>query len=611
MSVGPGQSLGPYRLLRVIGEGGMGVVHLAMDPDERAVAVKVVRPHVATDPQTRERLAREVRTLSKVRHPRVAEVLDADFDADLPYVVMRFVPGDALDAVVRSRGPLRRPALDELMVGLVEALSAVHAVGVVHRDLKPGNVLLLDGAPVLIDFGIARAADDAQLTSTGLMVGTPGYLAPEVLEGTDVGEAADWWGWGAVVAFAATGRAPFRGGPMEAVFDRVRRGSADLDGVPEPLARLLAAALRPDPAARPGPDDLADAVARLTGRRPRLVPPGTGAAAPVVPGGGRGPGAPLTRPLTRVDVATASLPTVPPDAPETRVVERPPPARPPRRTAVTPAAAQPAGAAPRTAAPSRPVPAPDTTAPLPGVAYVPTSATGPARQAGPPAPVGPVGPGSPAPSGDGGPPALPAPPASVQPQQRWGAPVPDLPRRPLLALVAGAVLVAVAAVSPLGAAVVTLAWAGLARAVQWSRIAVARVRVRDGRVGAGTWTGQVFAYPFRVVGALLTSVGYVVLGVLALSPALLLAGALLLEARGVPWSNLDAVRATLTEPLVLSVAAVLTGLVAWWGPGGRAVRQGSRAMTEPALRHRNGRFVAAGLGGLVVVAALLVVTQQA
>ncbi|WP_340295992.1 serine/threonine-protein kinase, partial [Aquipuribacter hungaricus] len=254
-----GQTVGEYRLLRVIGEGGMGVVHLAMDRAERAVAVKVVRPSVAADPETRARLAREVRSLLRVRHPRVAEVLDADFDAELPYVVMRYVPGDPLDAVVRRDGPLTGGLLDELAVGLFEAVAAVHAVGVVHRDLKPANVLLLDGSPVVIDFGIARAVDDVALTSTGLMVGTPGYLSPEVLDGTDVGTAADWWGWGAVVAYAATGRPPFKGGPLEAVWDRVRRGAADLEGVDPRWARVLAATLRADPASRPTPGQLADA----------------------------------------------------------------------------------------------------------------------------------------------------------------------------------------------------------------------------------------------------------------------------------------------------------------------------------------------------------------
>ncbi|MFC5380993.1 serine/threonine-protein kinase [Aquipuribacter nitratireducens] len=590
------QHAGPYRLLRVIGEGGMGVVHLALDPSERAVAVKVVRPQVATDPQTRERLAREVRSLAKVRHPRVAEVLDADFDADLPYVVMRYVPGEALDAVVRRDGPLPPAQLDELMVGLAEAVSAVHSVGVVHRDLKPGNVLLLDGSPVVIDFGIARAADDAQLTSTGLMVGTPGYLAPEVLDGTDVGPAADWWGWAAVVAFAATGRPPFRSGPMEAVFDRVRRGAVDLEGVPGPVARLLVAALRPDPAERPGPAAIADALADLTGRRPLLPAGGDDASALA---GGPGPGAPVTRPVTRTTVRP-------------RVESPAPPASPPRPGGTPPPRRVPE--APSTRVMDRP---PPPTAPIAPVAPVParaaqTAAQPPAREPWAVARREPADLARPDRGGDAGaPPSGDAGPGAVAPRRGWdGRPVPELPRRAGMAALAAVVLVSVATVSPLGAAVLTAAWAGLARAVQWSRIAVARVRWREGRVGVGTWTGQVFAYPFRLVGALLTSVGYVLLGALALSPVLLLGAALLLEYRSVPWSNLTAVRATLTGPLPLTVAAVLAGLVAWWGPGGRAVREGSRALTEPALRHRNGRLVAAGLAGLVAVAALLVVSQQ-
>ncbi len=361
------RTVGGYRLLRVIGEGGMGVVHLALDPSDRAVAVKVVRPHVAADPETRARLAREVRSLLRVRHPRVAEVLDADFDAELPYVVMRYVPGEALDAVVRRDGPLTGAALDELAVGLFEAVAAVHAVGVVHRDLKPGNVLLLDGSPVVIDFGIARALDDVALTSTGLMVGTPGYLSPEVLDGTDVGTAADWWGWGAVVAFGATGRAPFRGGPLEAVWDRVRRGAVDLDGVDERWAGLLRATLRPDPADRPSPEQLAEEVVALTGRRPELP-----AAARALAAGSAGaatrsqprpqaarPAEPLVTPTTVQARPASEAPregrrpaarTTEPD-PVTRVVRRPPPPAPAAQPVRAPASAGPAQTAALATAP--------------------------------------------------------------------------------------------------------------------------------------------------------------------------------------------------------------------------------------------------------------------
>jgi serine/threonine protein kinase len=244
-------SVGPYRLLNRLGEGGMGVVHLGLDRGGRAVAVKVLREHVAHDPDARARLAREVSTLRRVRHPLVAEVIDADVDGEQPYVVTRFVNGPSLDEVVREHGPLAPDALIRLGRGLSAALEAIHAAGIVHRDLKPGNVLLADGKPVVIDFGIAHVADDVRLTTVGLVLGTPGYLSPEVVDGQPVTTATDWWGWAATLAFAASGRPPFGRGPMDVVIDRVRRGDTDLDGVDPRLRPLLAAALAVSPDLRP------------------------------------------------------------------------------------------------------------------------------------------------------------------------------------------------------------------------------------------------------------------------------------------------------------------------------------------------------------------------
>jgi len=216
--------IGPYRPLQRIGEGGMGVVHLALDPQGRAVALKVLRDHVCADPEARTRLRREVESLRRVRSPHVAEMLDADLDGDRPYLATRFVPGRTLEDHVRAEGPLGAP--DVVSVGLVlgEALAAIHAAGVVHRDLKPANVLLLDGDPVLVDFGIAHLADETRITRTGLVMGTPGYLSPEVVGGWAVTPATDWWGWGSTLAYAASGRSPSGSGPVEVVLDRVRQG---------------------------------------------------------------------------------------------------------------------------------------------------------------------------------------------------------------------------------------------------------------------------------------------------------------------------------------------------------------------------------------------------
>lgn len=264
-------ALGPYRLRGKLGEGGMGVVHLGLDGAGRAVAVKVLRAHIAHDPEARARLAREVTTLRRVQHPLVAEVIDADVDGDQPYIVTRFVPGPGLDEVVRTKGALAPPDLLRLGRGLSGALQAIHAVHVVHRDLKPANVLLADGDPVVIDFGIAHVADDVRLTSTGLVMGTPGYLSPEVIDGGRVSEATDWWGWAATLAFAASGRAPFGRGPMDVVIDRVRRGQCDLDGVDARLRPLLLAALAVDPRGRPGTGEILDALDRYAQGDPATV----------------------------------------------------------------------------------------------------------------------------------------------------------------------------------------------------------------------------------------------------------------------------------------------------------------------------------------------------
>ena len=263
-----GATVGPYRLVQQLGEGGMGVVHLALDRSGRAVALKLLRPHIAYDPDARSRLAREVDVLGRVQDPRVAAVIDADLDGDQPYVVTRYVPGPSLDEVVREHGPLAGRELHRLASGLAGALHAIHEADVIHRDLKPANVLLLDGDPVVIDFGIAHIADDVRLTMTGLVMGTPGYLSPEVVEGAPVTEATDWWGWAATLAFAASGAPPFGRGPMDVVLNRVSRGEADLSGVDPRLAPLLYAALSPDPRQRPDADEVVEALERYAAGKP-------------------------------------------------------------------------------------------------------------------------------------------------------------------------------------------------------------------------------------------------------------------------------------------------------------------------------------------------------
>ena len=207
----------------------MGVVYLASDASQVPVAVKALHPGMAEEENARRRMAREVETMQRVRSRYVAEVLDADLSGHPPYIVTRYVPGLTLDEVVGTGGPLTGPALARLAYGLAEALAAVHAAGVVHRDLKPGNVMISDGEPVVIDFGIAQLPETTRLTLTGMFMGTPGYLAPEVIEGKESGAASDVHSWAATVAFAATGRPPYGTGPFETIFYRIMHGAPDLD----------------------------------------------------------------------------------------------------------------------------------------------------------------------------------------------------------------------------------------------------------------------------------------------------------------------------------------------------------------------------------------------
>lgn len=275
-----GMTVGEYTLLSRIGEGGMGVVHLARKPGGDRVALKVLRPHIVGDHEARSRLAREVSSLSRIRSRWVAEIVDADPWAEIPYVATRYVPGLSLHDHVLDEGAISGAALTWFAGCLAEGVASVHAVGVLHRDIKPSNVLMEGRTPILIDFGLARVADDPKLTHTGWLLGTPGYLAPEILYGDDATAASDVHSWAATVAYAGTGHAPFGRGPSMAIMDRVRRGQFDLDGLSGDLRGVLAAALDPDPAgARPSPPSWSGCARRPPGCGPwcprRRPPPRT------------------------------------------------------------------------------------------------------------------------------------------------------------------------------------------------------------------------------------------------------------------------------------------------------------------------------------------------
>lgn len=201
--------VGPYRLLGRLGSGGMGRVYLGRSAGGRTVAVKIVHPHFALDEEFRARFRREVEAARRVGGAWTAPVLDADPEAPVPWVATGYAAGPSLAAAVADTGPLPVASVRVLGAGLAEALGAVHVLGLVHRDVKPSNVLLTLDGPLLIDFGIARATDGtASLTSTGVSVGSPGYMSPEQILGKAVTGAADVFSLGAVLVYAATGESP-------------------------------------------------------------------------------------------------------------------------------------------------------------------------------------------------------------------------------------------------------------------------------------------------------------------------------------------------------------------------------------------------------------------
>lgn len=532
------QTLGRYVLRERLGEGGMGVVYRATPnsgqsendqwedlPRDAAdgVAIKVLRPHIAHDPDARRRLEREVDVLSRVHHPHVAAVLDADVDGPAPYVVTEYVPGVPLDALVSERGPLPPKALVRLGRGLYEALRAIHRQGIVHRDLKPGNVMMVDGEPVVIDFGIAQVADDARLTMTGMVMGTPGYLSPEVVEGSAVTEATDWWGWAATLAFAASGRAPFGGGPMAAVLDRVTRGRSDLSAVDPELAPLLAAALEPDPSARPPAEEVIAALqayaehrpvtTALTQRTPRIAPQQhAGQGSPprtVYPGG---PAADQTRAF-----AVSETRVQPRQAPPGRVPHAPPPQGRPYRSArewEVDGGPQQAGGA---------------------------HLWGPGQRA--------------------------------EAQQNLDPRIGQQPRTGTLASLL-ALFLGLCALVPLVGWFALGVWSVLARTSD--RMVTAMVMRRHEAGYRKTDTAvAVASAPWHVLRALLSSI------LALLLPAAFALAATVITAAGLTTSGLLDV--DINHPLPLALGSFLGAVIAWWGPGGVSLRRGSRTVVRRAV----------------------------
>jgi serine/threonine protein kinase len=252
--------IGHYRLTARLGSGGMGVVYLGVAWDGSQVAVKVLRPELAGDQEFRRRFGREVAALVRVKGACTVRVIEADSQSSTPFVVTEYAQGPSLSEHMDKYGSVDPDMLYALATGLAEALTVIHAAGIMHRDLKPSNIILTDAGPKVIDFGIARGQDTPAMTKTGMMVGSMGFMAPEQISGHP-GPAADIFAWGVTVAYAASGRSPFGAGNTHSILYRIMYGDPDIAAVPDPLRLLVQAALAKDPQTRPTAQQLLD---RLT-----------------------------------------------------------------------------------------------------------------------------------------------------------------------------------------------------------------------------------------------------------------------------------------------------------------------------------------------------------
>ncbi|MFC5180434.1 WD40 repeat domain-containing serine/threonine protein kinase [Actinomadura harenae] len=267
------REVGPYRLEGRLGAGGMGEVFFGVSPGGRHVAVKLIRAEFAADPRFRSRFAREIEAARKVGGFHTAQVVDADAGAEAPWMVTAFVPGPSLRQVVLQRGPMPPHEVRRLGAGLAEGLAAIHGSGLVHRDLKPGNVIMSPDGPRIIDFGIARAADATSLTSAGVVVGTFSFMSPEQVCAEETGPPGDVFSLGCLLTYAATGHGPFDAPTIPAIVHRITSGPPTLDGLTGDLREIVAACLAKDPAPRPSVPVLLD----------RLTSPETHPAAPPQP----------------------------------------------------------------------------------------------------------------------------------------------------------------------------------------------------------------------------------------------------------------------------------------------------------------------------------------
>ena len=266
-----GSLVGGYTLISRLGSGAMGSVWRVRDDGGHQYAMKILRDSLAEEDASgersrdqltaRERLRREAMALQKVRHPGVCGIVDMELDDALAFIVTELIDGKNLREDVRANGRYVGDDLERLGRKLIEAVKAVHASGIVHRDIKPTNVMVSNTGPVLVDFGIAMGEGESHVTRTGLVMGTPGFIAPEIIDGAESDEMSDWWSVASVLAFAATGEPVFGTKPMMAVLERAAAGSANLAGLPAGTMAAFRSALNPNRTKRCTPDELLQAIA--------------------------------------------------------------------------------------------------------------------------------------------------------------------------------------------------------------------------------------------------------------------------------------------------------------------------------------------------------------
>ena len=266
-----GSLVGGYTLISRLGSGAMGSVWRVRDDGGHQYAMKILRDSLAEEDASgersrdqltaRERLRREAMALQKVRHPGVCGIVDMELDDALAFIVTELIEGKNLREDVRTNGRYVGDDLERLGRKLIEAVKAVHAAGIVHRDIKPTNVMVSNTGPVLVDFGIAMGEGESHVTRTGLVMGTPGFIAPEIIDGVESDEMSDWWSVASVLAFAATGEPVFGTKPMMAVLERAAAGSANLAGLPAGTMAAFRSALNPNRTKRCTPDELLQAIA--------------------------------------------------------------------------------------------------------------------------------------------------------------------------------------------------------------------------------------------------------------------------------------------------------------------------------------------------------------